>query len=76
MARQMEFALQMGADASARLRAGAAKLNVTEAELASIDKLEAGRGTTIDVERLAPLAMALNLPWEKMWKGLLPKGGA
>jgi hypothetical protein len=76
MAKQIEFALSMGADTSDRLRDGAKELGASEAELLSIDRLEAGRGTSIDVERLAPLAMALGIPWQEMWERMLPKGDA
>lgn len=73
MAKQLAFALFMGRDVAVRLRSEATKLGASEAELKSIERLEGGRGTSIDVERLAPLAVAINLPWEEMWKRLLPK---
>lgn len=68
MAKQMELALRMGESASARLRAGAKALGAGDAELAAIERLEQGRGRTVDVDRLAPLAIAVGLPWEQMWR--------
>lgn len=71
MATQMRFALSMNEDAARQLRAGAQQLGASEAELVSIKRLAEGRGHTIDVERLGPLAVAIGLPWEDMWRAFL-----
>lgn len=68
MALQLEFALSMGADAARRLRDAGRELGAGDAELAAIERLAEGRGRTVDVERLAPLAIAAGLPWEQMWR--------
>lgn len=68
MAKQLTFALSMDGGAARRLRDAAQQLEASEAELASVERLANGRGTTLDVERLAPLAMAVGMPWEQMWR--------
>jgi hypothetical protein len=68
MAKQMAFALSMHESAARRLRDGARELAASAAELEAIDRLAQGRGRTVDVERLAPLAMVVGLPWEQMWR--------
>ena len=71
MAQQLAFALSMGESASRRLRDGARQLEATQDELDAIERLAAGRGRTTDVERLAPLAIVVGLPWEEMWRAFL-----
>ena len=68
MAQQLAFALSMSESAARRLRDGAQQLEASEAERESIERLAAGRGRTVDVERLGPLAIAVGLPWGDMWR--------
>lgn len=68
MPQQLTFALRMGHDAAARLRDGARELDAPPHELAALDRLAEGRGRSTDVELLAPLAFAVGLPWEQMWR--------
>lgn len=69
MAKQLEFVLSIDESTARRLRDGARQLGASEAELASIDRLEAFLGTSVDVDRLGPLALALGIDWGGMWKG-------
>lgn len=73
MAHQLETAISLGRGACVRLREGAQQLGASEAELAAIDRLEAGSGQTVDVERLAPIAFAIGLPWSELFEGLVWK---
>lgn len=68
MAKQLEFALMLGADACRALRVGATRYGATDDELAAIDRLENFVGSTPDVDRLAKLADLVGLPWSEMWK--------
>lgn len=71
MAQQLTFALSMSEGAAKHLLESARRLGAGEAELAAIERLAKGRGLTVDVERLAPLALAVGLPWEDMWRAFL-----
>lgn len=68
MATQMELALSLGHSDCRRLRDGAQLLGASKAELAAIDRLEAGTAATVDVDRLLPLATACGLPWIEIWE--------
>lgn len=65
---QMEMALSLGHMDCRRLREGAQLLGASQAELAAIDRLEAGTAATVDVDRLLPLATACGLPWVEIWE--------
>lgn len=49
--------------ASHALRAAAVRHGAGDAELVAIDRLAVGRATSVDVERLEPLARLAGLPW-------------